>query len=808
MSKVARFEDFTHGPPAFSSPKHSRVQGQDYSEEEISCYLGNPSRTTDSSSGEDEDSIRFAFEMKIDIFPWDFVLILKKTWFNSRVSELRKSIRDFGKLNFAQRRSLIFQQFLYCDIKYSSGVGVLPKDADTSSPVNLPGPYVFQVNAIYNLSKSTRMLIMTDGVQYVLGLEHKPIQGFQVVAPVGSKVVIRNVTAKNGLLMLVPEGFQVLGGMVAGLVAESIELVEKVNTLLMDKRKYVLATVAAMKELYVDNSQDVNLPESSIQGTRRTRKASEQGSGISNRAFNRAFNLVRNLISTSVIAPSAFKTLRMRRNTTHLETEMPHTSNRKDVAGLGRKPKIERHTSSNSVIDVAKIIKCNSRMSTGDKKISSRYLPGLCSDSSVKMESRPFIQRKVKVGIHERKVDHTHHPQVFEHSLWGIPTFGNLLRELKRIQDEDGETGDTFDKMSHQMYQDQDSFDVYKKKVEETAASKKILRRELAVAKFKLSRLASALGEKKPYKPARTIKKQLVAINSQLKQLQMLKDARKEEFVGVQSEIQKMRGEIAADLKLTEQPEAPTVNEDDLSVKKLAKFRSQLQGLQIKRDEFRYRKVGAFISTVDGLCSVLGMNGSSVINEVFPGLIGLQSKSSISSETLSKLEKIVVELVKEKTERLEKLQTIAGDLFVLWTLMDTSSEERSLFNNVTRYISATVDEVTIPGALALPLIQKAKGELERLELEASNIKDYPLKMELDPIFFLTRTGSKKALSKQIEHIEEVFASSPSPSSRVSGGSNGTGNSLSLSELLENEDWHIQGTDTTPIGPRERVLMGY
>lgn len=38
--------------------------------------------------------------------------------------------------------------------------------------------------------------------------------------------------------------------------------------------------------------------------------------------------------------------------------------------------------------------------------------------------------------------------------------------------------------------------------------------------------------------------------------------------------------------------------------------------------------------------------------------------------------------------------------------MDTSEEERSLFDHVTCNVSASVDEVTIPGALALDLIEQ------------------------------------------------------------------------------------------------------
>lgn len=38
--------------------------------------------------------------------------------------------------------------------------------------------------------------------------------------------------------------------------------------------------------------------------------------------------------------------------------------------------------------------------------------------------------------------------------------------------------------------------------------------------------------------------------------------------------------------------------------------------------------------------------------------------------------------------------------------MDTPPEERRLFDHVTCNISASVDEVTIPGALALDLIEQ------------------------------------------------------------------------------------------------------
>lgn len=326
-----------------------------------------------------------------------------------------------------------------------------------------------------------------------------------------------------------------------------------------------------------------------------------------------------------------------------------------------------------------------------------------------------------------------------ENAFRSDTTCGTLLQQLQQIWDEVGESDDERDKMLLQI--DQECLDVYKRKVDQAAKSRAHLLQALADAKIELSSLVLALEEKNvvvPDKSTGTIKEQLAAIAPTLEQLWELKDERKKEFADVQSHIQKICGEIAGNLKLTEQAEPPTVNEDDLSLKKLDEFHSQLQELQKEKSD-RLHKVLDFVSTVHDLCSVLGMDFFSVIIEVHPSLndsIGVQSKS-ISNETLSKLAKTVVDLKEDKMKRLQKLQELAGQLFDLWNLMDTSSEERSLFDHVTCNISATVDEVTIPGALALDLIEQAEVEVERLDhLKASKMKEIAFKRqgELEQIF--------------------------------------------------------------------------
>ncbi|KAK9281205.1 hypothetical protein L1049_004100 [Liquidambar formosana] len=238
-----------------------------------------------------------------------------------------------------------------------------------------------------------------------------------------------------------------------------------------------------------------------------------------------------------------------------------------------------------------------------------------------------------------------------------------------------------------------------------------------------------------------TIKEQLAAIAPALEQLWKQKDERVREFFDVQSQIQKICGEIAGNWNLCEQVGTPVINEADLTLKKLDEYHAQLQELQKEKSD-RLHKVLEFVSTVHDLCAVLGMDFFSTVTEVHPSLndsTGVQSKS-ISNDTLSRLAKTVFGLKEDKKQRLHRLQELAAQLIDLWNLMDTPVDERRLFDYVTCNISASVDEVdevTIPGALALDLIEQAEVDVERLDqLKATRMKEISFKKqaELEEIF--------------------------------------------------------------------------
>ncbi|KAM1758167.1 hypothetical protein ACFX11_007323 [Malus domestica] len=319
----------------------------------------------------------------------------------------------------------------------------------------------------------------------------------------------------------------------------------------------------------------------------------------------------------------------------------------------------------------------------------------------------------------------------------GETTCGSLLQKLQEIWNEVGESDEERDKMLLQL--EQECLDVYKRKVELAAKSRAQLLQALSDSRLELSSLLSALGEKSftgvPEKTSGTIKEQLGAIAPLLEQLWEQKEERVKEFTDVQSQIQKICGEIAGNSNLSE---SPAVDESDLSLKKLLEFQSQLHDLQKEKSE-RLHKVLEFVSTVHDLCAVLGLDFLSTVTEVHPSLndsTGVRTKS-ISNDTLSRLARTVLALKEDKEQRLHKLQESTTQLIDLWNLMDTPDEERRLFEHVTCNISASVDEVTVPGSLALDLIEQTEVEVDRLDqLKSSRMKEIAFKKqaELEEIF--------------------------------------------------------------------------
>ncbi|MCD9639691.1 hypothetical protein HAX54_024397 [Datura stramonium] len=169
-------------------------------------------------------------------------LRLRREWLESCIGGLEGSVGGFTGLDDTAKAKLCFEQFLYSDMNFC-GAGMLPRDVHKLHLVDLKGPFVLQVDEIVNIScplrdryqkaaagiKRCLKLSMTDGIQRVFGMEYRPIKDLDVLAPSGLKVAICNVHVRHGILMLVPEVIEVLGGMVEELEEARQRLVNEVN---------------------------------------------------------------------------------------------------------------------------------------------------------------------------------------------------------------------------------------------------------------------------------------------------------------------------------------------------------------------------------------------------------------------------------------------------------------------------------------------------------------------------------------------------------------------------------------------------
>ena len=72
-------------------------------------------------------------------------------------------------------------------------------------------------------------LSLTDGVQRVTALEYRPIRALQVDAPAGLKVAITDASVRGGMLLLLPENLDILGGQVDRLEEARQKVAECMN---------------------------------------------------------------------------------------------------------------------------------------------------------------------------------------------------------------------------------------------------------------------------------------------------------------------------------------------------------------------------------------------------------------------------------------------------------------------------------------------------------------------------------------------------------------------------------------------------
>ncbi|KAK1366641.1 65-kDa microtubule-associated protein 3 [Heracleum sosnowskyi] len=337
-------------------------------------------------------------------------------------------------------------------------------------------------------------------------------------------------------------------------------------------------------------------------------------------------------------------------------------------------------------------------------------------------------------------------------------TCGSLLYELQIIWDEVGESDTERDKMLLEL--ERECLEVYRRKVDTANKCRAQLRQAIADAEAELAAICSAMGERPVHirqadQTHGSLKEELRTILPQLEEMQKRKVERRNQFLDVVQQIQKIRSEIYASDKIHHT--SPIVDETDLSLRKLEELQKELQALQREKSD-RLKQVLELLSTLNSLCLVLGMDFQNTVNEVHPSLGDSDGTKSISNDTIDSLAVAIKRLLELKIQRMQRLQDLATTMLELWNLMDTPVEEQQMFQNVTCNIAASEQELKEPNMLSEDFIDYVEAEVFRLEaLKASKMKELVFKKrsELEDLCRKTRMipESDSGLEFAIEAIE-------------------------------------------------------
>ncbi|XP_074295849.1 65-kDa microtubule-associated protein 3-like [Silene latifolia] len=308
-------------------------------------------------------------------------------------------------------------------------------------------------------------------------------------------------------------------------------------------------------------------------------------------------------------------------------------------------------------------------------------------------------------------------------------TCGSLLYELQKIWDEVGENETSRDKMLLEL--EQECLQVYRRKVDQANRSRAQLRQAIADSEAELAAICSAMGElpvhiRQTEPNARSLNDELSTILPELEEMRKRKADRKNQFMDIIGQVQKVSTEIFGSAGQNSIPTA--VDENDLSLRRFEELQRQLQSLQKEKSD-RLKQVMEHLSVLSSLCSVLGLDFNETVRDLHPSLADNSGETlSISTETLKLMESAITRLREHKLQRMQRLQDLATMLVELWSLMDTPIEEQQTFQNVTCKIAALEDEITDPDMLSSDFIKHVETEVFRLEeLKSSKMKELVLK---------------------------------------------------------------------------------
>ncbi|CAI9767626.1 unnamed protein product [Fraxinus pennsylvanica] len=292
-------------------------------------------------------------------------------------------------------------------------------------------------------------------------------------------------------------------------------------------------------------------------------------------------------------------------------------------------------------------------------------------------------------------------------------TCGSLLYELQIIWDEVGESDAERDRMLLEL--ERECLEVYRRKVDQANRCRAQIRQAIADSEAELAAICSAMGERPVHirqsdQNPGNLKEELRAILPQIEEMRKRKCDRKNQFVEVLEQIQKLKHELSNSSGYTST--TLVVDEADLSLRKLEELQRELQALQNEKSERLKQQLAAAIQRLRVI----------------------------------------------KLERMQRLQDLAMSLLQLWNLMDTPLEEQQVFQKVTCNLAASENEIMEPNMLSVDIITFVEAEVSRLEeLKTSKMKELVLKKksELEDICRKTHLipETDSSLDIAIEAIE-------------------------------------------------------
>ncbi|XP_015073721.1 65-kDa microtubule-associated protein 6 [Solanum pennellii] len=312
-------------------------------------------------------------------------------------------------------------------------------------------------------------------------------------------------------------------------------------------------------------------------------------------------------------------------------------------------------------------------------------------------------------------------------------TCHSLLRELQQIWTDIGESEVDKDRMLLEL--ERECMEVYRRKVEEAANAKSRLHQSVAAKEAELATLMAALGEHNINSPIQSekmsasLKEQLGLIMPLVDDLKAKKDERVKQFADIKTQIEKITSEISGSCNIVNSLSTLNLEEHDLSTRKLSECQSHLRALQ-KEKSVRVQRVLDSVNEVHTLCGVLGLDFGETVSNVHPSLheTSMGQYTNISDSTLEGLDQAILKLKTERKVRYQKLKDVAGSLFELWKLMDTTREERCKLSRIISFLDISESKVVEPGALTLEVIQQVSAEVGRLtKLKASRMKELVMK---------------------------------------------------------------------------------